>query len=99
MADFKPISVDHENVNNPATPNPHDGLLWAGMVSDRYLAELQLGILPQLVHLVIFDTEDDHKMVYEALRAFEVGDTMGPEQMAELQGAVQEALTSLESTE
>lgn len=91
MPEFSPISVNSENANSA----PHDGLIWSGMVTETLLAELQTGIIPQLVHLVIFDTENDNAVVYSQVRAYEEGEGLDAEHMAELQDAIEEALEGL----
>ena len=73
----------------------HTGLVWHGQVTPRYLAELQTGILPQLLHLVFFDTEDDNNVVSETIRSYEYGDTLTPENLAELSSVVAEVLEGL----
>jgi hypothetical protein len=88
LKDFYPISQNENGDTN--------GLVWSGVVQpEKYFAELQTGILPQLVHLVIFDLEDDYKPVYTTLQAFQVGDTMTAEKMEELQVAIGIGLAEL----
>jgi len=82
---FEPISLKEK----------HDGLVWSAQVTPQYLAELQTGIVPQLVHLVLFDTENDNAVVHEEVRAFQTGDTFGEDNMAELTAAVTSALEGL----
>jgi len=75
------------------------GLVWGAEVQEgKYFAELQTGIIPQLVHLLVFDMEDDNMAVYNAVQAFKVGDTFDPDDTdtAEaLNSAVIEALAVL----
>lgn len=83
---FKAISLESD----------HTGLVWSSeVVEGKYLAELQTGILPQLVHLVIFDIQDSYRPVYETLQAFNIGDTLDESNMAVLQDAVEEGLNTL----
>ena len=90
LEDFYPISVNPKETRG--------GLVWHGVVQeDKYFAELQTGVLPQLVHLVIFDMEQDNKPVYEALAAFEVGDSLDSSKLSELESAVQVGLAELNS--
>lgn len=72
------------------------GLVWSGEVQEgKYFAELQTGVLPQLVHLVIFDVETNYTPVYTALEAFNPGDQLDEAAMLRLQEAIQEGLMVL----
>jgi len=73
----------------------HAGLVWSGQVTPQYLAELQTGILPQLVHLVIFDTDNDNAVVHDEVRAYKAGATFGEEELAELNTVIADALEGL----
>ncbi len=85
MSEFSPISPNED----------HEGLVWFKQVTPRYLVELQTGIVPQIVHLVIFDTENDNEVVHNKVRAYEIGDGMDAQHMAELQAAIGAALKEL----
>jgi len=82
---FEPISLS----------NTQDGLVWSGQVAPRYLAELQTGIIPQLVHLVFFDTDNDNAVVHEEVQAFKVGETLDESNMVLLTAAITAALEGL----
>lgn len=72
------------------------GLLWSGEVeTGKYFAELQTGIIPQIVHLVVFDMQNDNAPVYNAVQAFSLGDTLDDEAMVQLNAAIDEALAVL----
>jgi hypothetical protein len=86
LQDFYPISLNED----------HAGLVWHDEVeAGKYLAELQTGVLPQLVHLVIFDIEDEYKPVYTTLAAYTPGQTLDDEHMAALQSAIAVGLEEL----
>jgi hypothetical protein len=90
LKDFFPISLKPEG--------DRAGLVWHAEVQPgRYFAELQTSILPQLIHLIVFDMADGNKPVYEALSAFEIGDTLNAEKQQELNAAVQTGLAVLNS--
>ena len=82
---FEPISLN----------DIKDGLVWSDQGTPQYLAELQTGGVAQLVHLVIFDVDNNNEVVHEEVRAFKTGDTFGEEDMPELAVAVTEALEGL----
>jgi len=69
--------------------------VWSGQVAPRYLAELQTGIIPQLVHLVFFDTDNDNAVVHEEVQAFKVGETLDESNMVLLTAAITAALEGL----
>ena len=72
------------------------GLVWSGEVQEgKYFAELQTGILPQLVYLVIFDMEDSYTPVYEALDTFTLGDSFDDAAQTKLQTAIGTGLAEL----
>lgn len=72
------------------------GLLWHDEVqAGKYYAELQTGIVPQIVHLIIFDMENNNEPVYNAVQAFNLGDTLDDSAMSQLQVALAEALAVL----
>ena len=79
-------------------PENSAGLVWSGEVQEgKYFAELQTGIIPQLVHLVIFDMETDYTPVYTAVEAFELGASLDSGAMDRLQAAIGVGLTELNS--
>lgn len=84
---FVPISLKPEGQQS--------GLVWSGMVDDKHLAELQTGVIPQLVHLILFDTENSNAVVYDRVQAFELGTSFDDEAEAELEAAIAEALATL----
>lgn len=75
------------------------GLLWADEVQEgKYFAELQTGIVPQIIHLIMFDMENGNEPVYNAVQAFKLGDTFDTsdeDTMTQLNDAVTEALAVL----
>jgi len=74
------------------------GLVWSSEVQEgKYFAELQTGIIPQLIHLIIFDMENDYAPVYEALAAFTTGASLNEEAMSALNEAVEVGLGALNS--
>lgn len=74
------------------------GLVWSAVVrKDKYLAELQTGVIPQLIHLIIFDISDENKPVYEALSAYAFGETLTEENRVLLMEAVALGLNELDS--
>lgn len=89
MSEFEPISLKPKN--------DQAGLVWSGHAADRYLIELQTGIIPQLVHLVFFDSEADHAVVHTQVEAFEVGDVLDAAAMEKLEGAISDVLANLGS--
>ena len=82
---FEPISLKEK----------HDGLVWSAQVTPQYLAELQTGIVPQLVHLVFFDIENDNAVVHEEVQAFKLGEGLDESNMVLLNAAVTAAIEGL----
>lgn len=83
---FEPISLKDDT----------SGLVWSGMASSRYLAELQTGVIPQIVHLVLFDTNNDNAVVHEEVEAYKVGEDINdPANQTKLNDAITAALGNL----
>lgn len=78
-----------------STQDNHAGLVWSQQVTPQYLAELQTGVLPQLIHLVIFDVEDNNTVVYEQVQAYEIGESLTEENLEALEVAVASAMETL----
>ena len=90
LTDFSAITQSENDTTS--------GLVWSGEVQEgKYFAELQTGIIPQLVHLIIFDMENGYVPVYEALTAFATGASLDEEAMVTLNGAVETGLEALNS--
>jgi len=92
------MGLSNFDVISQKPENDRAGLVWAGEVQEgKYFAELQTGILPQLVHLVIFDMESEYTPVYTALEAFELGTAFDEDAMGRLQTAIGTGLAELNS--
>ena len=86
MSDLIMLTKQITNDKNPP------GLLFHTSIGN-YVVELQTSLLPNLLHLVVFDKTSE-EVVYQKLGLYEYGERL-EDHMDELNAEVQQALASL----